>query len=104
MKLFVFAACAALLAAPAFAANRVVTFVNNTDFVADAIYGSNVGETSWEEDILDTDVLGSGESVDINFDDGSGYCKFDFKVTFTDGDEVVMEDVNVCEVSEVHIN
>ncbi len=104
MKLFAFAALAALLAAPAFAANRVVTFSNNTDFIADAIYGSNVGEGSWQEDILDADVLGSGESIDINFDDGSGYCKFDFKITFTDGDEVVMEDVNVCEVSEVSID
>jgi hypothetical protein len=35
----------------------------------------------------------------INFDDGTGYCKFDFKAEFSDGDEVVKNGIDVCEIS-----
>lgn len=57
-----------------------------------------------KEDILGAGVLESNEAIDINFDDGTGYCKFDFKVTFADGDEGVLSDVNVCEVGSVSID
>ena len=86
------------LALPAAALNRVVTIVNETGYVMVEFYGSNKGTTSWEEDILGYDVLGGYDSVDINFDDGTGYCIFDFKAVFSDGDEVVSEDINVCEI------
>lgn len=82
----------------AFAQDRKVTIVNSTDFVIVEFYGSNAGTDSWEEDILGSDVLGSGEKVEINFDDGTGHCKFDFKAVFNDGDEVIESGVNVCEV------
>ncbi|WP_372425701.1 hypothetical protein [Salinarimonas chemoclinalis] len=62
-------------------------------------YASNVDRSSWEEDILGMDVLGSGYSVDVDIDDGSGQCLFDFRAVFADGDEVVDSRVNVCEIS-----
>ena len=46
----------------------------------------------------------SGSSVDINFNDESGYCKFDFKAVFEDGDELVRQNVNVCEVATFTYN
>lgn len=95
---------AALCSSAAFAENRVVTFTNNTSVVVEQIFGSNSGADTWEEDVLGEDVLEPGSSVDMNFDDGTGYCKFDFKVTFADGDEGTLADVNVCEVSNVAIN
>ena len=62
-------------------------------------YGfSQVNAKTWEEDILDQDVLKAGQSVDINFDDGSDYCMFDFRAIFDDGDELVRKNINVCEV------
>ncbi|MBE0579456.1 hypothetical protein [Devosia sp.] len=63
-------------------------------------YASNTGSRSWEEDILGRDILPSGSSVVINIDDGSGYCKYDFLAVFEDGDEVVSNDNNVCELSD----
>jgi len=86
-------------AVPAVALDRVVTIVNNTKFTIVRFYGSNKGSRSWEEDILGNDVLGPFQSVRIDFDDGSGYCKFDFKAIFNDGDELVQNNVNVCEIS-----
>lgn len=80
------------------AANRVVTVVNRTDTVMVEFYASNTGAKSWEEDILGKDVLDVGERVDIDIDDGTGACHFDFKGVFADGDEVVKTDVNVCRI------
>lgn len=86
------------VAGPAAAADRRVQIVNNTGFTMVEFYGSNKGSQSWEEDILGQDVLEDGQSVVINFNDESGYCKFDFRAVFEDGDEVVEAGVNVCEI------
>ncbi len=95
---------AATFALPAAAQNRVVTIVNQTGYVMVRFYGSNKGSTSWEEDILGNDVLGGYDSININFDDGTGYCIFDFKAVFSDGDEVVTKGVNVCEIPKFTYN
>ncbi|GGK45596.1 hypothetical protein [Salinarimonas ramus] len=89
----------ALSAAPAIAQNRVVEIVNNTGVTMMEFYASNVDRSSWEEDILGADVLESGYSVDVDIDDGSGQCLFDFRAVFADGDEVVDNRINVCEIS-----
>lgn len=100
MKSGLFCAVAALgvlsLAAGASAADRRVKVINETAVPLVEFYASNIGTNDWEEDILGTDVLPSGASVTVNIDDGSGYCKFDFKGVFEDGDEVVSERVDVC--------
>ncbi|MEH6772994.1 MAG: hypothetical protein V7668_03640 [Cereibacter changlensis] len=83
---------------PAAAADRRVQIVNETGFTMVEFYGSNKGSQSWEEDILGQDVLEDGQSVMINFNDDSGYCQFDFRAVFDDGDEVVEAGVNVCEI------
>lgn len=85
---------------PASALDRRVRVVNETGFDIVRFYGSNTGANDWQEDILGQDVLATGSSVVINFDDASGYCKFDFRAVFEDGDEVVEPDVNICEVAE----
>lgn len=81
-----------------FAANRNLTVVNKSSTPMTAFYASNVGTSDWEEDILGTDVLPAGQSVKINMDDGTGYCRFDLKAEFSDGSEAIQENVNVCEV------
>ncbi|MEY4871050.1 MAG: hypothetical protein RLZZ563_380 [Pseudomonadota bacterium] len=88
-----------LAALPAAALDRRVEIINNTGFTIVEFYGSNTGSKSWEEDILGTDVLPSGSSVVINFDDESGYCKFDFRAVFEDGDVLDRGDVNICEIA-----
>lgn len=93
-----------LLANPAAALDRRVTIVNETGFAMTNFYGSNTGSSSWEEDILGADILPSGSQVSINFNDRSGYCMFDFKAVFEDGDELIRERVNVCETSTFTYN
>lgn len=89
--------CAVTL--PAQALDRRVELINNTGFTIVEFYGSNTGSNSWEEDILGPDVLPSGSSVMINFDDASGYCMFDFRAVFDDGDVLDRGDVNICEIA-----
>ncbi|MBL4874772.1 MAG: hypothetical protein JKY41_15675 [Rhodobacteraceae bacterium] len=95
---------AATFALPAAAQNWVVKIVNQTGYVMVRFYGSNKGSKSWEEDILGTDVLGGYESININFDDNTGYCIFDFKAVFSDGEEVVSKGINVCEIPSFTYN
>ena len=83
---------------PAQALNRHVTIVNDTTYDIVEFYGSQVDAKTWEEDILGKKVLKAGGSIDINFDDGTGYCMFDFRAIFDDGDELVRKNINVCEV------
>lgn len=86
------------------ALDRRVRIVNNTGFTIVRFYGSNKGSKSWEEDILGSDVLPNGSSVNINFNDNSGYCKFDFKAVFDDGDVLVKKNINICEIGTFTYN
>ena len=105
MKLIVpLISCAIAFAAPAFAQDRKVTIVNNSGFTISYLYGSNVGTTFWEEDLLSSNVLSSGATVDVNFNDTTGYCRFDLRAIFDDGTELVRRDVNVCEIGTFTIN
>jgi len=79
--------------------NRNVLVVNQSRKTVYHFYGSNVGASTWEEDILGNMVLAPGRSVNIDFNDGTGYCHFDFKVVFSDGSYVTESNVNVCQIS-----
>lgn len=84
-------------------ANRVVTIINQSGYTITNFYGSNAGSNSWEEDILGSSTLPSGNSANINFDDGTGYCTFDFKVVFSDGTVGIENGIDVCQISSYTI-
>lgn len=84
--------------------NKHVMLVNDSYKTVREFYGSNAGSDSWEEDILGSDELSPGQSVDVNFEDGSGYCSFDFKAVFTDGTSTVESGIDVCSTTTVTIN
>ncbi len=86
----------AALAQSADGMNRVVTIQNNSGQTIREFYASNVGTNDWQEDILGSGVLAAGESIDINIDDGTGYCRYDFKAVYADGSEEVDARINVC--------
>ena len=95
----VFATASLLTAANASAEDRRVRIINETRFTIVKFYASNVSENDWEEDILGRDVLSPGQSVTVNVDDGTGYCLYDFKAVFDDGDELVRKRIDVCKIS-----
>ncbi|MEL6684332.1 MAG: hypothetical protein AAFN63_05180 [Pseudomonadota bacterium] len=82
-------------------ADRRVVIANATGQTIWRFYGSRTTTSSWEEDILGSDVLPSGSSIRIDFDDGTGACMFDLKAEFRDGSSRVESGVDVCSVSQV---
>lgn len=83
-------------AAPANAQDRHVQIINETQGAIVQFFASNVDRPDWEEDILGEAVLPVGQSVNINIDDGSGACVYDFKAVFEDGQELVRNGIDVC--------
>lgn len=77
--------------------NKKVKIINETEHNIVQFYASRIGTNDWEEDVLDVDVLAPGQSVTINFG-GADYCVYDFKAVFDDGDTLVRNRVNVCEL------
>jgi len=82
------------------AQDRHVRINNTSSYDIYEFYASNTGTSSWQEDILGSEILPAGSSVMINIDDGTGYCKYDFLAVFEDGDQVTSTDNNVCELAE----
>ncbi|MCM5553674.1 hypothetical protein [Pleomorphomonas sp. NRK KF1] len=78
--------------------DRRVVVVNNTSTAIQEFYASNTGQDDWQEDILGEDTLPPGGEMTVNIDDGSGYCKYDFRAVFEDATEATKAGVNVCEV------
>ena len=95
------AAAGALLASPAAQASedRHVRIINETDHTMVHFYASNTSQSSWQEDILGDDVVKPGGDVNINIDDGTGHCKFDFQAVFDNGEKLVKHNIDVCEIS-----
>jgi hypothetical protein len=83
------------------AANKNVLIQNNTGRTIWRFYGSPVNVNSWEEDILGSNILPAGRSVNVNFADGRTICNYDMRAEFQDGTALVRRNVNVCRVSSV---
>lgn len=93
-------AAAALMAIPqvAEALDRRVRIVNDSPVDILSFYGVNVDTGEWRDSLLGDDILPAGGSIVLNFDDGTGYCRYRFRAVFADGIELERESVNVCEV------
>jgi hypothetical protein len=101
-------ASAALLAGwPADSANaqsrdrydRRMVVVNNSKYVIREFYATNSGVNVWGRDLLGRDVIHPGQRYIFNFDDGSGFCMFDFRAVLENGRPLERYRVNVCEYS-----
>jgi hypothetical protein len=78
------------------AEDLVFKVINKTDTNLVKFQTSPTGVNDWEEDILGTDTLKSGESVNINIKDGETVCTYDIRGVFDDGEEVLEYKVNLC--------
>ena len=78
--------------------DRRVQIINETGVAIVVFNASHVNTEDWEENILGDRTIRNGETVTINIDDGTGHCRYDFRAIFADGDIVVDEGVNVCEI------
>ncbi|HYE85661.1 MAG TPA: hypothetical protein VEA16_04870 [Vicinamibacterales bacterium] len=90
---------ALVLASPAaFAEDLTFTFHNKSSYAVAEFYASPADVNNWEDDILGTDILPAGESVDITIADGRSQCVYDFKVVVEDGTTLERGGVDICEL------
>ncbi len=77
--------------------NRYVRVVNRASSAIRYFYASNVDRDVWEEDILGAfRVIFPDHYMNINVDDGTGHCLYDFKAVLADGRTAITHNVNVC--------
>ena len=79
--------------------NRRVTVENVASQSIYYLYASPATSTTWEEDLLGSGTIPSGQSKVANIDNGSNECIYDLKVVMADGKEYVQRRINVCAVS-----
>lgn len=73
------------------------TLVNNSDYVIAELYASPANTDDWEEDILGQDTLDPGEQLNVTVADGSDQCEYDMKVVDEDGEEHILEALDICD-------
>ena len=79
------------------------TLHNETGQEVKEVYISPTGVEEWEEDILGTDTLASGETVDISFTRRQEDM-WDMKVVFRSGKSSVWTKLNLSEITDVTIS
>src|SRR5580765_8214940 len=99
MRTLLLASALLLVCTTAHAEDRRVKLINESRMTIVEFHASNISRSGFEEDILGKRVVGPGQSIVINLDDGSGYCKFDFMTAMRSGQKIVKRNVNVCEIS-----
>ena len=75
---------------------------NETGVTLYRFYSTNTGSDVWGSDVMGSSTLESGASMRLNFDNADGYCLFDFRAVFADGDELTRQGVNVCETADYY--
>ncbi len=88
-----------LSAGSAFADGREMRIVNQTGFEIVEFFRLHKGEAEWGEDLLLGTPIGGDDERLIDMEDGSGYCLYSFRVVFDDEEELVSEDVNICDLT-----
>ena len=79
--------------------DRRVTVENVANQAIYYLYASPATSTTWEEDLLGSATIPSGESLVADVDNGTNECYYDLKVVMADGKEHIQRRVNVCAVS-----
>ena len=95
-------AAAMLLAQSAFADPRDFTLKNNSSVDISYVYVSPADVQDWGDDVMGSDVLPAGSSVDIAFKKFDGTtCNYDVKVIGVQGQEGYLYKVNLCSIDTV---
>ena len=91
LSLAVLLLCA--LSAPAFAEKATVKIINQSRWEIHQIYLSPSEEADWGPDQLDDEILSKGDSLTLTDIDCGDY---DIQVVDEDGDECIIEKVEMC--------
>lgn len=92
-----------LISSTVFAGAQDFELVNGTNDVISYVYVSPSNAADWQEDVLNTGVLGIGDSVNITFPNGEKAKYWDVKVVFDNGSERYWEGFDLKSISSIKI-
>jgi hypothetical protein len=101
-----FAASALLLSlatSPAFAGDETLTVKNRTGYTISEIYIAPASSDNWEEDVMGSDELATGTSVDVDFSKSEDTCKWDLRAVYDDKSAAVWRNIDLCKISTISL-
>jgi hypothetical protein len=84
-------------------ARQNFSILNSTGHTVMTVNVSPTSETSWGPDILGSQVLQNGQTLEVSFDRATAECNFDIRATYDDGDTTDMRNVNLCQTATVNL-
>ena len=102
----VLAAGVLALAAPVALAdnmNRGFRLYNSTDSMLMQVKMSNIDDNNWGLDALGTRAVAPGYNAWVEPVIDNGYCRFDIRITESDGDSHALWDINLCTAVAIEI-
>ncbi|MBI4798872.1 MAG: hypothetical protein HY794_09100 [Desulfarculus sp.] len=94
-------ATALVVSGPAWAGSHDFTLVNQTGLAMDKLFVVPPQATTWQENLLNRDLLMPGEEARIGFSRTAGQCRWDLVVVDSTGTEVTWESVDLCKGKRV---
>ena len=82
------------------AGDQDFVLINRTGYDIDEVYVALPNQKDWGEDIMESDTLDNGQKVTIQFSHKEKECNWDMRIVFSDGEEAIWEDFDLCTVSE----
>jgi len=83
------------------AGDQDFVLVNRTGYDIDEVYLALANQKDWGDDIMESDTLDNGQKVTIQFSHKEKECVWDMRIVFSDGEEAIWEDFDLCTVSEI---
>jgi hypothetical protein len=82
--------------------SRLVTLKNTSQFDAISVFVIPEGkDCCWSGNLLGEAIIPKGTSLRVNFDDGSGECKFVYRITRSGNGKEWTDKVDVCTATEI---
>jgi hypothetical protein len=95
-------ALSCFIGSSALASGLDFTIDNQTGYDIKAVYIDANSSNVWTDDVMGSDILENGASVDITFEEGQDTCNWDLKVDWTeDYPSTVWTKLNLCDISKV---
>lgn len=88
-------------AAQALAGAQDFTLHNGSSATINQVFISPSNESTWGEDVLGRDTLAPGESTHIQFTGYGSQCSFDIKVVDSNGSQTVVNNKDLCSITDL---
>jgi hypothetical protein len=92
-----------LMASPASASDEELKINNRTGYTISEIYIAPASANNWEEDVMGSQTLETGTSVDVDFSRSEDTCMWDLKAVYDDATSAVWHNINLCKISTISL-